>query len=64
MKSHQQAIERLMLSRDREALIEEVTKRVLARLSVSLDVTKVTQEIEELKKQLESVFSILKKGGR
>ena len=53
-----------MLSRDREALIEEVTKRVLARLSVSLDVTKVTQEIEELKKQLESVFSILKKGGR
>lgn len=56
-------LEQYFSKQERELLIEEVYQRVLERLSVSADVTKAVQEIEELKVQLESVFSIMLKGG-
>lgn len=56
-------LEQYFSKQEREELIEEVCQRVLGRLSLSADVTKAVQEIEELKVQLESVFSIMLKGG-
>lgn len=49
---------------ERESMIEEVTKRVLERISVSLDAQQALQEIEKLKKQIEDLISTLSKGGR
>lgn len=62
-RAHERVAESCFSEKEREKLIEEVTQRVLERLSVSVDVAQAAKEIEELKNQLESVFSILTKGG-
>ena len=62
-ENHQRTLEQYLSDREREELIEEITQRVLSRLSITLDAAKAIQEIEDLKVQLESVFSILMKGG-
>lgn len=64
MEAHQRAKNKFCAKRDREKLVEEITQKVIERLSITADVTQAVQDIEELKKALESVVSILKKGGR
>lgn len=63
-ETHDRIIGKYLARQDEKKLIEEITQNVLERVFITLDVAQAVQEIEELKKQLESVVSILKKGGR
>ena len=62
-ESHQRNLNYYISEKDKEEIIEKSIQGVLERLSVTIDVEKAIQEIEELKEQIESLYSIFLKGG-
>lgn len=43
-----------------EALVEDVATRVLSRLSATVDVTEIVEQIEELRKELDKLYDYFK----
>ncbi|MBQ8502817.1 MAG: hypothetical protein IJ491_00885 [Clostridia bacterium] len=52
---HKMFMQELNAQREREQLIDEITERVLQRISVSVDIQKALMEIKELKQAIDSL---------
>lgn len=52
---HKMFMQELNAQREREQLIDEITERVLQRISVSADFQKALMEIKELKQAIDSL---------
>lgn len=58
MYAHSRAIDEINHRREMEQMKEEVVREVLAQLSVSVDIGDALQQIEELRKALDSLTNI------
>lgn len=52
---HRMILNELNARQEREQLIDEITERVLQRISVSVDIQKALMEIKELKQAIDSL---------
>lgn len=52
---HRMMLNELNARQEREQLIDEITERVLQRISVSVDIQKALMEIKELKQAIDSL---------
>lgn len=61
-EQHKKTLEMFFAIKEREQLISEITQKVIDKLTITLDVSKLIQEIDELKKSFESLLSMLSEG--
>ena len=52
---HRMMLNELNARQEREQLIDEITERVLQRISVSVDIQKALMEIKDLKQAIDSL---------
>jgi uncharacterized protein (UPF0305 family) len=56
--AHKQAIARFMYERERQSMIEEITEKVIERIHLNVETKEAIAQIEALREELESLYSM------